>query len=94
LFPLFNLFSKVRKLFQTNFKDSDIVIAADCVAFSMGNFHKDYLKGKSLGIACSLLFFLIPLMAAQGYLFLLSGRPCQRRRAYIHGYSCKLHFPC
>ncbi|MBE9511422.1 MAG: 4Fe-4S ferredoxin [Bacteroidetes bacterium] len=35
-----------------NFKDSDIVIAADCVAFSLGNFHKDYLKGKSLGIAC------------------------------------------
>ena len=35
-----------------HFKDSDIVIAADCVAFSMGNFHKDYLKGKSLGIAC------------------------------------------
>ena len=35
-----------------NFRDSDIVIAADCVAFSMGNFHKDYLKGKSLGIAC------------------------------------------
>ena len=35
-----------------NFRNSDIVIAADCVAFSLGNFHKDYLKGKSLGIAC------------------------------------------
>lgn len=35
-----------------NFKNSDVIIAADCVAFSLGNFHKDYLKGKSLGIAC------------------------------------------
>ncbi len=34
------------------FRNSDLVIAADCVAFSMGNFHSDYLKGKSLGIAC------------------------------------------
>lgn len=35
-----------------NFNNSDVIIAADCVAFSLGNFHKDYLKGKSLGIAC------------------------------------------
>jgi len=34
------------------FQGADIVIAADCVAFSMGNFHQDYLKGKSLAIAC------------------------------------------
>ena len=34
------------------FQNADVVIAADCVAFSMGNFHQDYLKGKSLGIAC------------------------------------------
>ncbi|HNW70613.1 MAG TPA: 4Fe-4S binding protein [Bacteroidales bacterium] len=34
------------------FRNADIVIAADCVAFSYGNFHDDFLKGKSLVIAC------------------------------------------
>lgn len=34
------------------FRDSDLLLAADCVAFSMGNFHSRYLKGKSLAIAC------------------------------------------
>lgn len=34
------------------FKDSDLLLAADCVAFSMGGFHNKYLKGKSLAIAC------------------------------------------
>ncbi len=34
------------------FKNADVVIAADCVAFSYGNFHNDFLKGKSLVIAC------------------------------------------
>lgn len=34
------------------FRNADVVIAADCVAFSMGNFHQDYLKGKGLAIAC------------------------------------------
>ena len=34
------------------FRDADLVLAADCVAFSLGNFHSKYLKGKSLGIAC------------------------------------------
>ena len=34
------------------FKNADVLLAADCVAFSMGNFHSDYLKGKSLAIAC------------------------------------------
>jgi ferredoxin len=34
------------------FKDADVVLAADCVAFAMGNFHATYLKGKSLAIAC------------------------------------------
>jgi len=33
-------------------KGSDLLLAADCVAFSMGNFHSAYLKGKSLAIAC------------------------------------------
>jgi NAD-dependent dihydropyrimidine dehydrogenase PreA subunit len=34
------------------FKNADVVLAADCVAFSMGNFHSKFLKGKSLAIAC------------------------------------------
>jgi NAD-dependent dihydropyrimidine dehydrogenase PreA subunit len=34
------------------FRNSDLLIAADCVAFSMGNFHSKFLKGKSLAIAC------------------------------------------
>jgi ferredoxin len=35
-----------------HFHDSDLLLAADCVAFSMGDFHKDYLQGKTLAIAC------------------------------------------
>lgn len=34
------------------FHGADVVIAADCVAFAMGNFHSEFLKGKSLAIAC------------------------------------------
>jgi NAD-dependent dihydropyrimidine dehydrogenase PreA subunit len=34
------------------FKNSDLLLAADCVAFSMGNFHNRFLTGKSLAIAC------------------------------------------
>jgi len=34
------------------FKNADVLLAADCAAFAMGNFHARYLKGKSLAIAC------------------------------------------
>lgn len=34
------------------FRNADVVVAADCVAFSYGNFHNEFLKGKSLVIAC------------------------------------------
>lgn len=34
------------------FRNADLLLAADCVAFSMGNFHSSHLKGKSLAIAC------------------------------------------
>ncbi|MFH1347089.1 MAG: 4Fe-4S binding protein [Candidatus Margulisiibacteriota bacterium] len=34
------------------FQGKDVVLAADCVAYALGDFHKDYLKGKSLAIAC------------------------------------------
>ncbi len=34
------------------FKDKDVLLSADCVAHSVGDFHKDYLKGKQLLIGC------------------------------------------
>ena len=34
------------------FQGVDLLIAADCVAFSLGNFHSKYLAGKKLAIAC------------------------------------------
>lgn len=34
------------------FNNADILIAADCVAFAMGSFHSDLLKGKAVAIAC------------------------------------------
>jgi ferredoxin len=34
------------------FRNADLLLAADCVAFSTGNFHGKHLKGKSLAIAC------------------------------------------
>ncbi|MCF8343946.1 MAG: 4Fe-4S ferredoxin, partial [Bacteroidales bacterium] len=34
------------------YQNSDVVLAADCVAFAVGDFHNKYLKGKSIAIAC------------------------------------------
>jgi hypothetical protein len=34
------------------FQEKDILLAADCVPFTLADFHKDYLKGKSLAIGC------------------------------------------
>ncbi len=34
------------------FRGADLLLAADCVAYSIGNFHNRHLKGKSLAIAC------------------------------------------
>lgn len=34
------------------FKESDLIIAADCTAYAYGNFHTTFLKGKKLIIAC------------------------------------------
>ena len=35
-----------------HFRKADVLLAADCVAYAMGNFHKKYLKNKTLAIAC------------------------------------------
>jgi NAD-dependent dihydropyrimidine dehydrogenase PreA subunit len=34
------------------FRNADLLMAADCVAYSIGGFHTKYLKGNSLAIAC------------------------------------------
>jgi ferredoxin len=34
------------------FKNADVLLAADCAAFAMGDFHDKFLKGKTLAIAC------------------------------------------
>ena len=31
---------------------ADVLLSADCVAYAAGDFHKEYLKGKALAIAC------------------------------------------
>jgi ferredoxin len=36
----------------SHFKNSDLVVAADCTAFSFGDFHRNYIKGKKVVIAC------------------------------------------
>lgn len=33
-------------------KNSDLLLAADCVSYALGGFHSNFLKGKTLAIAC------------------------------------------
>jgi len=34
------------------YQGADVVLAADCVAYAVGDFHREHLKGKALAIAC------------------------------------------
>jgi len=34
------------------YREADLLLAADCVAFSLGSFHSKFLMGKALAIAC------------------------------------------
>lgn len=38
--------------FAPYFQNRDVLLVADCVGYSLGDFHKDYLKGRSITIAC------------------------------------------
>ena len=35
------------------FQGKDVILVADCVGYSLGDFHKDYLKDRSIAIACT-----------------------------------------
>jgi hypothetical protein len=34
------------------YQGADVLLTADCVGYALGSFHPDFLKGKSLAIAC------------------------------------------
>ncbi|MBZ5587339.1 MAG: 4Fe-4S ferredoxin [Acidobacteriia bacterium] len=34
------------------FRGADVLLAADCVAYAVGDFHRDHLAGRALAIAC------------------------------------------
>ena len=34
------------------YQNADVLLTADCVAYALGDFHREYLKDKSLAIAC------------------------------------------
>ncbi len=34
------------------YQGADVLLTADCVAYAMGGFHSEYLKGKAIAIAC------------------------------------------
>ncbi len=34
------------------FEGADVLLSADCVAYAMGSFHAQHLRGKALAIAC------------------------------------------
>jgi len=36
----------------SHYRDADLLLAADCVAYTVANFHGNYLKGRKLAIAC------------------------------------------
>jgi len=38
--------------YASYFNNSDLLLAADCVPFAYADFHKDFLNGKNLAIAC------------------------------------------
>ncbi len=35
-----------------SYEGADVLLTADCVAYALGDFHRQFLKGKSIAIAC------------------------------------------
>ena len=57
------------------FKDAEILVSADCVAFAMGSMHQDLLKGKALAIACPKLDDTAPYVEKLATIFRTSDTP-------------------
>jgi hypothetical protein len=57
------------------FKDAEILVCADCVAFAMGSMHQDLLKGKALAIACPKLDDSAPYVEKLANIFRLNDTP-------------------
>ncbi len=34
------------------YQNADVLLTADCVAYALGDFHREYMKDKSIAIAC------------------------------------------
>jgi hypothetical protein len=34
------------------YREADVLLVADCIAYTLASFHQDYLAGKSIAIAC------------------------------------------
>ncbi len=34
------------------YQGADVLLTADCVGYALGDFHREYMKGKSIAIAC------------------------------------------
>lgn len=34
------------------YQGAEVLLTADCVAYALGNFHRQYMQGKSIAIAC------------------------------------------
>lgn len=51
------------------FQDAHLLIAADCVAYALGDFHRQLLRGKALAIACPKLDDVEPYVAKLAEIF-------------------------
>ncbi|GAM09074.1 putative protein [Geobacter sp. OR-1] len=57
------------------FKEAEILVCADCVAFAMGSMHQELLKGKALAIACPKLDDTAPYVEKLANIFRTNNTP-------------------